>query len=311
MQSQINDDVGNANPRKRPATQDEDDEEDVVDKLLPAATAMKRRRLEEERSGVLVERSNDTSQAEPPKEKPRKPRKEVHIKDVVRERREAEEEAARRDEESLRDTLDGINIEDMKNLAVIEEMKIREKPWQGQPMSDGSDRWDERWNGRKNFKKFRRRGDGPVTRRGATVMVPLEEVKKKDFGIGEDYWLESEKTKKQRKAKERVTQSQSQSQSQPFTTARSHAAEVPAELAMDGDLPDIIDVDAPRLTRHQEQTQQAEDTPDTGRSQATNRKRPALPQADDAATKKKPRFAIPDSDSDSEDELKFRFKRTR
>ena len=315
QQTQSNGDVSTTNPKKRPAPQDEDDDEDaIVDKLLPATTAMKRRRIEEERSGISTQQLLDTAQKEPEKKKPRKP-KEINIQDAVRERREAEEEAARRDEQNLKETLDGMDISEMKNLAVIEEMEIPDRPPQKPSNTEANPRWDDSWNGRKNFKKFRRRGEGNVARRGATVMVPLEEVKKKDYGIGEDYWLESEKSKKQRKEKERTTQSQSQSQSQPFTTARSHAAaEVPAELAVDGDLPETIDVDAPRLTRHQEHVRE-EETPASG-TQATGRKRPAPAENGKEAgggvgARKKPRFAVQDSDSDSEDELKFRFRRGR
>ncbi|KAL6716660.1 hypothetical protein ACLMJK_006228 [Lecanora helva] len=301
------------NPRKRSApSPDEEDDEEQVDRLLPAAAAMKRRRLEEgedsQRNGILSERSFESSRSKA-KEKSQKPKKEINIKDVVRERREAEEEAAKRDEENLRDTLDGMSIEEMKRLAVVEEMDIpnpRNRSKRGEPNGDTNGRWDERWNGRKNFKKFRRRGEGTIARRGTSVIVPLEEVKKKDFGIGEDYWLESERTKRQRKEKERTTQSQSQSQ--PFITAKSQPAEVPSELAIDGDLPEAIDLEAPRTTRHQERTQHTDETSSYGISQNANKKRPAASQGTDVAPRKRKKFAVQDSDSDSEDELKFRFK---
>lgn len=310
--SQVNGESQALNPRKRPApSSEEDDEEEIVDKLLPAAAAMKRRRIEEaeenHRNGVSSERSFEHTVAK--SEKARKPKKEVNIKEVVRERREAEEEAARQEEEELRDNLDGLNVEEMKNLAVIEEMELphrAEKTLRSDHNGHNNDRWDERWNGRKNFKKFRRQGEGTVARRGTSLIVPLEEVKKKDYGIGNDYWLESESTKKQRKGKERATQSQSQSQ--PFLTAKSQAAEVPPELAIDGDLPESINVDAPRTTRHQQHTQHTEETPNTGKSQTASRKRPAASQAGESVAKKQ-KFVVQDSDSDSEDELKFRFKR--
>lgn len=301
-----------ANPRKRTApSPDEDDEEDLVDKLLPAATAMKRRRVEEgesRKTGSPEEPSFATSQRKDETKKTRKPKKEINIKEVVRERREAEEEAARQDEETLRQTLDGMNVEEMKNLAVIEEMEIRGRPGRAQrraPNGETNSRWDERWNGRKNFKKFRRQGEGPTARRGQSVIVPLEEVKKKDFGIGDDYWLESGETKKKRRGKER--NSQSQSQSQPFTTARIQANEVPSELAIDGVLPAAIDLETPRLTRRQEQIQQTDDSGNT--SHAVNAKRPAVSQANGPLGKKRKNFAVQDSESDSDDELKFRFKR--
>lgn len=315
--SQANGDIQAANPRKRSApSSDEDDEEDVVDKLLPAAAAMKRRRVEEaeedQRNGITSERSFEISQTTPKPEKARQPKKEINIKDVVRQRREAEEEAAKRDEESLRDNVDSLNVEEMKNLAVVEEMEVPHRAEESRhraPNGGTNDRWDERWNGRKNFKKFRRQGDGTAARRGTSLIVPLEEVKKKDFGIGEDYWLEREPSKKQRKEKERATQSQSQSQ--PFTTARSHAAEVPPELTVDDDLPESIDVNAAKNTRHQQHTQQTEESSSTGRSLNGNRKRPAATQPSETQTvaKKQRKLAAQESDSDSEDELKFRFKK--
>lgn len=303
------------NTRKRPASAlEEVDEDAMMDNLLPAATAMKRRRIEEaeasQRNGVSSEPSSETSQEKVKKEKTRQPPKEVNIKDALRERREKEEkeEAARRDEENHRDTVDGMSIEQMKNLAVVEPMDVPNRSERTQRRElDGStdDRWDERWNGRKNFKRFRRQGEGTQARRGQSVIVSLEEVKRKDYGVGEHYWLDDEKTKKRRKEKERATQSQSQSQ--PFATAKSDPVEGPSELAVDGDLPESFDDDSPRLTRRQERTQQTAES--SNRSQLTNGKRPAASQANGGPAKKQKTFAVQDSDSDSEDELKFRFKR--
>ena len=311
-QNQQNGESQAANPRKRPAPPpEEEDEEGEIDKLLPATAAMKRRRIEEEeeiqRNGVSNERSNGTSQKKSESERARKP-KEVNIKDVVRERREAEEEAAIQDEKSLRDTLEGMTVEEMKSLAVVEEMELPDHSVQTQrrnPNGEANSRWDERWNGRKNFKKFRRRGEGTQARRGPTLIVPLEEVKKKDYGIGEDYWVETERTRKKRKEKDRSTQSQSQSQ--PFATAKSEPVEVPSELAVDGELPESINLEALRTTRGQEQTQQTDES--STRSKVVNGKRLASSHGNSAPAKKQKRFAVQDSDSDSEDELKFRFKK--
>ena len=302
-----------ANPRKRPApSPDEDDGEAAIDKLLPAAAAMKRRRLEEaeenQRNGVSSEGSFETSRKTTEREKSKKPKKEVNIKDVVRERREAEEMAARQDEENLRETLEGMTVEEMKSLVVVEDMDLPDRAQRNQrlnPNGETNSRWDDRWNGRKNFKKFRRRGEGTQLRRGPTVIVPLEEVKKKDYGIGEDYWLENEGTKKKRK--ERDQASQAQSQSQAFATAKSEPVEVPSELAIDGELPESVDLQAPRTTRGQERTQQTDES--SRLSQLVNGKRPASSHGGVVLAKKQKRFAVQDSDSDSEDELKFRFKK--
>lgn len=297
--------------RKRPASAlEEFDKDEMMDSLLPAATAMKRRRIEEAESSQQNDDSREplsgTSQNKTKKEKTRQPPKEINIKDALRERRE-KEEAARRDEESPRESLEGMSIEEMKRLAVVEPMDVPDRSETRRREHDGptNNRWDERWNGRKNFKKFRRQGEGTQARRGQSVIVPLEEAKRKDYGIGDDYWLDSEKTKNKRKEKERATQSQSQSQR--YATAKSAVVEVSSELAVDGDLPESIGVGVSRTTRGKERTQQMDES--NARSQAVNRKRPAASQADGGPAKKHKTFAVQDSDSDSEDELKFRFKK--
>ena len=297
--------------RKRPSPSDNvAADEAMVDSLLPAAAAMKRRRIEIEKNNASQGISNEPSFGQGSEhvtaEKKRKPKKEVNIQEVVRERREAEEEAARRDEESLRETLDGMDVDQMKNLALVEEMEVRrraEKPSRSDAQHSHDNRWDEGWNGRKNFKKFRRRGEPNQPRRGQSVIVPLEEVKKKDFGIGEEYWLESDKHKKKRKEKER--QGNSQSQSQPFTTARSQGVEE------DGDDADMLQmIEAPRTTRLAEKVASTQQS--TGQSQVASGKRPASAVlAEGASAKRQRTFAAPESDSDSEDELKFRFKKKR
>lgn len=301
--------------RKRPSPSDEAADDDaMVESLLPAAAAMKRRRIEIENNnasqGIANEPFFGQLSKESTTEKKRKPKKEVNIQEVVRERREAEEEAARRDEESLRETLDGMDVDQMKNLALVEEMEVRrrtDRPTRPDAHHSNDNRWDERWNGRKNFKKFRRRGEPNQPRRGQSVIVPLEEVKKKDFGIGDEYWLESDKHKKKRKEREKQGTSQgiSHSQSLPFTTARSEGVEE------DGDDADMLQmIDAPRTTRLAEK--QAATQQSTAPSQVAIGKRPASALLAKGASAKRHRtFAAPESDSDSEDELKFRFKKRR
>ena len=287
------------NPEKRLATEmDAENEEDLVDRLLPAAAAMKRRRIEEQeeavRTGKPIPRSSGQPQKELEAEKPKKLKKEINIKDVVRERREAEEDAARREEEDLRYTVDGIDVEGLRNLAVVEEMELtdRAKQLQRNASDDTSTRWDERWNGRKNFKKFHRQGEGTQARRGQTVIVPLEEVKKRDFGIGENYWQDDDKSKKRRKVKERA----SQSESQPYTTA---------QTALDEDVMELEGEDTPARADAEVLQQSA------NRFRLANGKRPAPDRGRGPAAKKQKTFTVKDSDSESEDELKFRFKKRR
>ncbi len=310
-QNQENGEHEATNSRKRPASVlEEVDEDEMMNNLLPAATAIKKRRIEEaefsQRNGIPREPSLEISQKVTKKEKTRQAPKEVNIKDALRERRE-KEEAARRNKENVQNAPEDMSIEDMKKLAIIETMDVpdrSERTRRGEPDGPTDSRWDERWNGRKNFKKFRRQGVGTPARRGQSVIVPLEEAKRKDYGIGDDYWLNSENTNDKRKGKNRATQSQSQSQ--PYATAKSEVVEVPSKLVIEEDLPDSIDINAPRITRRQERTQQMDES--SGRSQAVNRKRPAASQADGGLAKKQKTYAVQDSDSDS-DELRFKLIR--
>ena len=304
--------------RKRSAPPpDEEDEQQMIDSLLPASAAIKRRRLEQveeaKRSGKPVSASFLEVQPKSEAPKAKKPKKELNIKDAVRERREAEEEAGRQDEENLREVLQGMSVDEMKSLAVVEEMELpdrSDRPPRREVSGDDSGRWDPRWNGRRNFKKFRRQGETDNANRchRHKLMVPLEEVKKKDYGIGEEYWLASNPGKKNRKEKERATPSQSQA----YSSARSQqTVEVPPELASNnGEQHEVIDIDAPRTTRHMEQTQGADES--TLRSQATNGKRPAVAtRAKEPPRKKQKTLVVEEDESDSEDELKFRVRKRR
>ena len=322
-------DAQTQNPRKRPAPAPEvEDEEAMMDGLMPAAAAMKRRRIEEQKEAERTGKSFDNSFKKPQPREPtaaKAPKKEVNIKDAVRERRQAEDQAARQNEESLRTTVDDIDIEAMKSLAVVEEMKIPARSDRRNHYATNStsgDRWDDRWNGRKNFKKYRRQGETTQDRRGLSVIVPLEQVKHKDFGIGEEYWLEnSDKTRKKRKDK-------TQSQSQAFSSARSQQAEevdlvpdepseleVPAELLLhngDDNTPEVINVEAPRITRGMDHMQQTGQSSTRSQAAATGSKRKAPAKETAPAPKKRKTIAVKDSDdSDSGDELKFRFRKRR
>ncbi|OJJ96220.1 hypothetical protein ASPACDRAFT_81488 [Aspergillus aculeatus ATCC 16872] len=160
------------------------DEEDIVSGLLPGAAAMKRRRAE------TIRQSVDDEASQPKEESPRKPkRQKLDVLEAARQHREAEEDAQRQrrvaEEASLQDSLQEVDIEKLKGLAIVEEMDVKPRN------VDAEDsRWNDRWNGRKNFKKFRRKGDPSQPRyRIQTVIVPLEEVTRKEFGVGDHYWV--------------------------------------------------------------------------------------------------------------------------
>jgi hypothetical protein len=161
------------------------DEEVMVTDLLPGATAMKGHRLAEGR------KRRDPKPPSEPERKAKRPR--LDVIEAARQRREAEDEAAleRRQEESasLRAIVESEGLDHLQNLAIVEEMEVPVRQRQNSDSANDG-RWDGRWNGRKNFKKFSRKGNAKGPRhRGQSVIVPLEEVRRKDFGIGEDYWI--------------------------------------------------------------------------------------------------------------------------
>lgn len=327
-----------ATSRKRPAPEP-DDAEEFVDQLLPAAAAMKRRRLEEAR--LRGESPSATFNKEPsPPTQQQKPAKkatsELDIKKSLRERRAASDKAAARESEDLHEGLETADIEAMRDLAVVEEFEIPP------PRSNGAahhhsnqkngERWNPAWNGRKNFKKFRRQGEAGAARRGGGqgVIVPLEEVKKRDFGIGEGYWLESSsslKRKRDNKASQVVEEEGgNQVEGSAMTTTKAKAGErkkkVPKELLQEGggetsgdeEMGDVVDVEAPRRTRGQTQTQTSgggASGASKGRAVGAPKKQGRLFEAKGGDVGRGGGGGGGSDDESEEDELKFRFGKRR
>ena len=313
--------------RKRSAPPEEEDdsaaEEEMHDRLLPAQRVMKRRKIEEEeearRKGVPVPtiEPGPAPETEAQKRKKQPPKKAVNLKDPIRDTRAAEESRRRRDEDEPQGEVDSRNIEDMRNLAIVEEMPLVPRtnaPTRNRGPAHASDRWDERWNGRQNFKKFRRRGQGGPVHRGVnSIMIPLEEVRRKEFGIGEVYWqgasASNKEKKKQQQQKERDREVMEDSQP-VVARARGRVKvpeeeeedleDVPRELADIGD--DAVDVEAPRRTR-------AARDQDVDEGPVMNGRRKAKGVV--GVKRKVAVVAAGDEDSDSEEELKFRFKKKR
>ncbi|KAK4998846.1 hypothetical protein LTR66_002006 [Elasticomyces elasticus] len=340
--------------RKRPLVntveEQEEETEDVVDGLLQGAAAMKRRRIEERRMGTNAfsesasSKANNADTAGSAAKKPiRKKEKQVDVMAVVNERREEEEERRRLDEETLRDALDSMDIAQIRNLAQIEEMEIipRTHANNGFANDQANGRWEERWNGRKNFKQFRKavpgtahEGQSELSRRRG-VIVGLEEVKKKDFGIGVGYWLTPSSTSQNRRDK-RGTPSQSQglrvrdgqdgsseNEKARFQRRMRNSRE---EDAADADQAQVLPEEIAGTARdeginnavHGSGRTQTRTSEQNGAS--TSRaagKRPARDAVGEAPAAKKPRqsglapppVVIEGSESDGEDELKFRRRR--
>jgi len=306
-----------ANPRKRPSSPPAEDEDAVIDDLLPAAAAMKRRRLNRNDASVQPQ---DRLKPATESKVIRKPNKvpQVDVLEVARSKREAEEEAARKDAESLKEAMDGMDIVGPAKLVDVEEMKIEPREKVDRGKNDAGDRWDERWTGRKNFKKFRRKGEAQPMR-GHRLLVPLEEAKKKDFGIGEEYWLEPGNKQKRRGA-----QRESQAASAPTQTLRAeddddsqfrrrHRNKKNTTQSTAAD--EVLVVDESILPSPAVSSRIAETTQEATQTQThKGRKRAAVetPQAVQPPAKKKGRLTRREEESgSSEDELRFRSRRKR
>ena len=204
-----------ANNRKRRAAEHEaQDEEDMYASILTSHAAMKRRKVQAEGGEESAARSvGETDGASTNKvAKGKKKAKEMDVMADVRARREKQEEQRRKDEEYLRDAGEDIDVDEAKKLVKVEEMEmpLRERPVRNANQNAQSERWDPAWNGRKNFKQFRRQGENRDRPRLQRVMVALEEVPRKGHGMGDEYWLTSTASTNKSKSK-------SQSQSQPHS----------------------------------------------------------------------------------------------
>jgi nibrin len=199
--------------RKRPASPIIEEEEDIMDIMAPTTAALKRRRLE--RGEPTPPPPAPIVEAKPAPAKPAKPakkaKKEIDILEIARQRRE-EEEKAKAEREKIQEQLESMDIHERPEIEIAEmEVKRSVPPSRAAARADESERWDDKWNGRKNFKKFRRRGGatGPVLEK---IIVPLEEVKKKDFGIGDDYWDDGDSQRRRKKDKGKGKETQEASQ---------------------------------------------------------------------------------------------------
>lgn len=246
-------------------TMEEGAEEEMVSDLLPGTRAMKRRREEmgEDDRNLNVTRTKE--EAAPKTKRPK-----LDILEAARKHRE-EEEQQRLAEENQEPTQD-VNVEELKNMAIVEEMEmpVRQPPVQ---YNESSDRWDERWNGRKNFKRFRRKGEPRNPRQLIqSVIVPLEEVTRRDYGIGEHYWVSSNNNNNKTPEVSQSVEREERPSISRADSARSRSAVSPAGSPSRDPTPE----------------------PRPALSRARSQKRPRQPR-----------------DSDSDEELRFRFRRKR
>jgi hypothetical protein len=187
----------------------------MMDKMLSGAAAMKKRRLQNDNTRGDTQNSTPEpeSAATTKKKVPKKKTKEIDVGAELKKKKEEAEEAARREEEINREARDA-DIADIS--AKVESFSLPQRdlpPRRSQAGPSGpSDRWDPAWNGRKNFKRFKRRGENNDIPRLPRVIVALEEVPRKRQGIGEEFWLNSSTTKSKSQGRSQQTQTQTQTQ---------------------------------------------------------------------------------------------------
>jgi len=322
--------------------ENEEEDENIMDRIAPAATAIKKRKQAEDAAKrqrgesltpppppspppavktikeSLTRKRKATPEPSQPAKKIKKETKETIYAAAARERMERAEELARANRGFEDEDLSDINPEDIRKLTIIETMEVRRKePTPRAARADESDRWDDTWNGRKNFKKFRRRGGEDVARTHR-VIVPLQSYKKKEYGVGEEYWLETESSRK-KDSKAKNTQgtsqiSQAKTKSQAKSQARSQSLDSERAVQTVND-PFAIPSSASESDEPQPASKTRATRSTASQSSVATKKRGAAAALTKPAPAKKPRVTkvveVEDSDEDSEDEGKFRFGRRR
>jgi hypothetical protein len=306
------DEPSNQSSRKRatpPAAED-----DLMEGMAPAAARFKRQRIEMGQDFASAAPGPPPPEATQPASKKRA--KEIDVLAEAKRHREEQEARARAEREDLENLPDDVDLAEIRRLNIVEEMEVR-TPASGsrtreQDIADR--RWDPKWNGVKNFKKFRPRGE-VVGRQPARVIVTLAEVKNKEFGVGDNYWLEDEAPQKRSSGIRSAVQETPVSR--PTASRRSQQADAAGHEAEDSGMADE-DSQPPRTMARRATTQATSSsnaTQSSTRTSQSQRKRPATQMSSEQASKRaRPapkHIEIDDSDDDSDDELKFRFGKRR
>lgn len=318
-----------------------------MDELAPTAAAIKRMRLETGKDPLPAAPTPPpplppTKQAEAPKDtakdraaasaKNSKGKKSALVSDedflnqFLAEGQEEEANLRAEREQLARELAEGtIDFDDIRQGIAEETVEVR-RP-QGVPRQGNQDeRWDPRWNGLRNFKKFGRQG-----RQQPRNIIPLEPVKAKEIAAGGDYWLEERRWKFAKRREARQAQTQGRSQANHHTQAAptrddSDAQESELDEAIFGgrtressSLPDIMDLEpaaasaaaaAPSRSRKgkaAEKAGQAVRVPTGGRGAQQQKRAAAEPLASEKPAKRaratrSTRLAAESSDEDQDEE---------
>lgn len=304
------------NQRKRSAAP----EDDLMDGMAPSAARFKKQRIA--RGDNFAEPTPEPeveAEAAVAAPKTKKIKKELDVLAVVAQNREQEEARARAEKEDLAQLPEGIDLAEIRKLNIVEEMEIRKPAEAGRTrerdIADG--RWNPAWNGMKNFKKFRKRGENQGRQVPRTI-ISLTEVKTKEFGVGDDYWLEDEDSQRKKKT-----------QSQPNLLDTQDTPPEPPKAAPPTRKSRVVQSDSDDDEEDEELESVSELAANAGRSRAgakatsqsssrqtsqSQKKRQAPePTKEQPAKRQRPlrkALEIPDSEG-SDDELKFKFGKRR
>ncbi|KAH8724018.1 hypothetical protein GQ44DRAFT_802793 [Phaeosphaeriaceae sp. PMI808] len=282
------------------------EKEEQLDSLFPAAAKVRRQRAATRAASATAE-----PEAGGPVQKPIGKGKEallklqraqakaedheMNIREQTRLHVKAEDERRKADEEGRREALDGIDIAEMRDLVQIEEMELRslDDRTATRQSQANSNRWKPEWNGRKNFKKFRRRGAEHGVQ-PHKVMVMLEEAPpKKGFGAGNTFFLEDvepSSTFRSRDSRHQAAMEDSSEAEQGFTRRKRSETREVVDVE-DSEPEEEDDVPVMRTQRSSGRTQRIVETPvDEDTTQTHGKKRGATPASNQPAnTRKRPK----------------------
>ncbi|KAL5115965.1 hypothetical protein ACEQ8H_006187 [Pleosporales sp. CAS-2024a] len=319
--------------------------EEQMDSLFPAAAALKRQRAATRAPSASVEPEaggpvqSTTSKSDEIVQKPKRAKakaagKEFDVLEQVRIRAKEEDERRRADEESLAEALNGVDISQIRDVTQIEEMELRpraDRVAARQSQAHG-DRWNPEWNGRKNYKKFRRRGVECGVQTHRTIIRVEEAAPKKGFGVGDAFLLDDVepsatlRSNQSRGMQQQQQQQQQQPQQQPqqqqaddddsepevggfISRRRSQATEV--VNVKDSDAEDAAEGSTAKTQRSSGKTQRVTETQlgevET-QTQRRSKKRGPTAAAAAGPASKRGRLDSREADSD-EEETGFRFRR--
>ncbi|KHJ36027.1 putative dna damage response protein [Erysiphe necator] len=209
---------------------------------------------------------------------------------------------AKAEREAICVELDSLEISEIRNKIEVKELPVKTPKRVERKRVEDCDRWNACWNGRKNFKRFRRYGAGK--RISDRVIVQLEEVRKRDYGIFHDFLGETNKPK------EYHGNNNSIESRQHFGQSTTRAISTPSLLATTGNQSKIL-----KNNSRNQSVLSSYTTTNSFKRSAAHMSSPDNGVIDNQISMaKKPRLLAikksgDESDDESDDELKFRFKK--